>query len=109
MTYVLWALIDADGVKKACIATKNLNVYKKDKMMDYSSLHPRTQPVLFLSPFETPTLGKWLTNTALLLSMLFFDTASVIAMTTAAIPVDELVLLPWTIHNYCVLIYVHFC
>ncbi len=51
-------LNDADRVKKACIATKNINIYKKDKMMAYCSLPPRTQPVLLLSPFKTPILGK---------------------------------------------------
>ncbi len=39
--------------------------------MAYSSLPPRTQPVLSLFPFKTPILGKCLVNTALLVSMLF--------------------------------------
>ncbi len=45
---------------------------KKDKMMAYSSLPLRTQPVLPLFPFKKPVLGNWLANTALLVSMLFF-------------------------------------
>ncbi len=56
--------------------------------MAYSSLPLRTQPVLPLFPFTTPILGNWLANTALLVSMLWYG-ARAIAMTTAAIPVDE--------------------
>ncbi len=45
-------------------------------MMAYSSLPPRTQPVLLLFKtaifqFKTAILGKWLANTALLVSILF--------------------------------------
>ncbi len=32
---------------------------KKDKMMAYSSLPPRRQPVLSLFQFKTPIIGKW--------------------------------------------------
>ncbi len=48
-----------------------------------------------------------LPDTAISTYVFFFETCA-IAMTTAAIPVDELVP-PWTILNYSVLIYVHFC
>ncbi len=111
------ALNDADRVKKGLYRDKKQKYIKKDKMMAYSSRPPRTQPVLSLFPFKTPILGIWLANTALLVRMLFclslrYGTCA-IAMTTAAIPVDELVHPPepppWIIDNYCVLICVGVC
>ncbi len=50
---------------------------KKDKMIAYSSIPPRTQHVLSLFQFKTPILGKWLANTALLVSMFFSSIRSV--------------------------------
>ncbi len=53
------ALNDADRVKKGLYRDeKKHKCIKKDKMIAYSSLHPRTQPVLPLFPFKTPILGK---------------------------------------------------
>ncbi len=88
------ALNDADKVKTGLYRDKKNHkcTKKKDKMMAYSSLPLRTQLVVPLFPFTTPIIGNWLANTALLVSMLFSLIRSVwIAMTTAAIPVDELV------------------
>ncbi len=68
------ALNDADKVKTGRYRYKKKNhkcILKKDKMMAYSSLPPRAQPVLSLFQLKTPILGKWLANNALLVSMLF--------------------------------------
>ncbi len=64
------ALNDADRVKKSLYRDKKHKC--KKKIMAYSSLPLRTQPVQPRFPFKTPILGKWFSNTAF-----FFDTARV--------------------------------
>ncbi len=52
------ALNDADKVKTGLYRDKKHKCIKKDKMIAYSSLPPRTQPFLSLFTFKTPILGK---------------------------------------------------
>ncbi len=66
---------------------------KKDKMIAYSSLPLRAQPVLQLFPFKKSILGNWLAKHCSASEYaFFFDTERVqVQVTTAAFPVDELV------------------
>ncbi len=53
------ALNNADKAKPGLYRYKKQKcMIKKDEMMAYSSLPPRTQPVLSLFPFKIPVLGK---------------------------------------------------
>ncbi len=91
-----------DKVKTGLYSYKKSKIHKKnDKMVSYSS--PHTQTVLSLFLFKIWELGIMFCHLKRNVCL------SPIAMTTAAIPVDELFPTPRTIVNYIALYYVHFC